>query len=292
MHRRLSRPGGVQRVAAEYGRMETTERSRFHDLYCRLFVGRTFASADVWRVPFQGGEVSFPLRPGSIETDWANAIAALGHDPEVKDTYLALMSSPERPDLFLDVGGNFGTHSLLFLKAGIATVTFEPNPECHSYFETLAALNEVSPRLEKVAIGDSSGEIELVFPGGATWLGSADPEVQARLGADVRRIKAPLVTLNSYMPEFAPYQRILMKVDVEGLEEKVFLGADRLFAEKELKVVFESNELSRRPAMYRLLADRGYRVQTLPWRANEPRPGLSEAEFRTSKATNFMALRA
>jgi hypothetical protein len=63
--------------------------------------------------------------------DWFLALATLGDDSTVKKTYAAIVSSSRKPDLFLDVGANYGTHSLLFLAHGIRTWSFEPNARCY-----------------------------------------------------------------------------------------------------------------------------------------------------------------
>src|ERR1700722_9247274 len=51
-----------------------------------------------------------------------------GHDSELKQTYASLIQLEHPPRLVLDIGANYGTHSIIFLSHDIETVSFEPNP--------------------------------------------------------------------------------------------------------------------------------------------------------------------
>jgi hypothetical protein len=73
-----------------------------------------------WNIEFVGKTLKLPLVPERMWLDWFVALATLGDDVTVKKTYAAIVSS-WKPDLFLDVGANYGTHSLLFLAHGIST---------------------------------------------------------------------------------------------------------------------------------------------------------------------------
>jgi hypothetical protein len=75
-------------------------------------------SADgLWRLRFAGTQIVLPLRRESFWLDWGFALGVLGHDAEVKRTYEMLLLS-DRPDLFIDIGANYGTHSMLMAAAG------------------------------------------------------------------------------------------------------------------------------------------------------------------------------
>ncbi|CAA9891487.1 conserved hypothetical protein [Candidatus Methylobacter favarea] len=76
-----------------------------------------------------------PLTSERFWLDWDTAVSITGHDIEIKQTYEALIGSSEPPELFIDIGANYGTHSLLFLVHQIKTITFEPNASCHDFFQ-------------------------------------------------------------------------------------------------------------------------------------------------------------
>ena len=138
-----------------YLRLSHRYRWHFWRLFSDVFRdARARQRAGFWKVSFAGAVIDMPLTMATFGLDWVNAVSITGHDIDVKETYEAILLSPDdRPDLFIDVGGNFGTHSLLFLIQGIRTITFEPNRACHPYFLEVCRLNKLQPALESVALG-------------------------------------------------------------------------------------------------------------------------------------------
>ena len=197
----------------------------------------------------------------------------MGHDVEVVQTYEALLLSSEPPDFFLDVGANYGTHSILFLSAGVPVIAFEPNPSCYSYFQAACAINGFSGRWEQVAIGNGRGEIELIYPEKETWLGSVSSDVTPGLKewGDVTRLHVPVSNLDSYISEI-PRGRLLIKIDVEGYEIEVLKGAERMLRDYKPTVIFESNDAKLRDELFRLFEESGYGIHSLPYKPSAP-PG-------------------
>lgn len=166
-----------------------------------------------------------PLTAERFWLDWDTALSIVGHETEIKDTYLALIGSREAPELFLDIGANYGTYSLLFLTHNIETITFEPNSSCHDYFREICELNGVVGRLEAVALGDSEGFVELAYPEKDTWLGTTDMNIAKSL-ARRQELVARIVkqkTIDGYLPEFEN-KSMLIKIDTEGTEYRVLQG--------------------------------------------------------------------
>lgn len=136
-----------------YNSLNDEGRSRFQARYSKIFRddGVSLAAGE-WLIQFADQKIRLPLRPSWSWLDWDFAVSILGHDIEVKKTYAALVKSDQRPELFLDVGANYGTHSLLFLSVGIPIIAFEPNRTCLSHFKTVCELNGFTGRWEQVAI--------------------------------------------------------------------------------------------------------------------------------------------
>lgn len=140
-----------------------------------------------------------------------------------------------------DVGANLGEITLLFSRfAGVPgrVHAFEPSPAA---FELLSALCNTRARgnviLNQVAVGDSIGTIALhVYTGSHATLTTAAKRSDLNVGGeDVRpaeTIEVPQITLDDYCARNGVDRIDLLKIDVEGLEYKVLLGARRLFAEK------------------------------------------------------------
>lgn len=264
----------------------------FHTRFAKLFRGAVRRPSEGrWDVDFAGRRVSVALRPDTAWLDWDAAMSLLGHEVEIKQTYAALINSGHRPDLFVDIGANYGLHSLLFLVHGIPTLSFEPNPACDRYFRELCALNRVAPSLMPVALGDQEGWSDLWFPESETWLGTIDAGVRSRLvaRADLVSCRVRVETLDRHLAEL-DQRRILMKVDTEGTDIAVLRGARHTLERHRPLVVFESFPGDDRPELYGLLESLQYAVAQLPWSPAQPGRLVAVEEFPESHASNFLAI--
>src|SRR6185436_8462194 len=114
-------------VNAAYAVLPLEQTAAFHSWFWDVFRdGRDGMSGGSWTVSFCGRSIRLPLRPESAGLDWGLSTAILGHDVDIKQTYAALLRGPGRPGLFIDVGSNFGTHSILFVANGIPTISLDP----------------------------------------------------------------------------------------------------------------------------------------------------------------------
>jgi FkbM family methyltransferase len=290
----VGRTGSRRLVNAAYSVLPYSSLKRFHRNFRLLFQdGQDDFQSGSWTVSFAGRSIRLPLRREFIGLDWNTAISITGHETEIKETYEALLKSDDRPDVFLDIGANYGTHSLLFLAHGISTTTFEPNPRCHNYFRLAADLNSYPFALEAVALGAGEGQITLSFPEGETWLGSINPTVQERLSAThpMQSVVVPLKKLDDYGHLFAGKLKPLIKIDTEGAEIGVLQGARNVIAEHRPHIIFESNyaDRSERKDLLSIFKEAHYSVFQLP-----RRPGTNEdlpkEAFLESSASNFIAI--
>lgn len=274
-----------------YVQLNNEQKYRFHARYAKIFTWRGVISSGSWTIFFNNKELKLPLRPAWSWLDWDNATSIIGHDIEVKQTYADIVASDQRPALFLDIGANYGTHSVLFLSAGIPTIAFEPNTSCLAHFRTICALNGLKGPWEQVALGSQTGEIELVYPEKDTWLGSVSSDVIPAL-KDISPVisqTVPLRKLDDYLSEI-PRDKILIKIDVEGFENEVIRGANRLMEFCCPKIIFESNNHHSRCELSNLFSDCDYSIYSLPWRPSYVSPCLTMDEFVNSSAKNFIAV--
>lgn len=218
------------------------------------------AADDVWNVEWEGMPFRLPLRRDLFSVDWGQALTLLGHDQIIKNTYARLMKD-EKLTCMLDIGANFGQHSLLFLKAGIPTYSFEPNPVCHTYLLEAGELNGVKPELIPSAVGESPGTVSYSFPAGQTWLGTTVDEVkQTFSSADpVNTFTISQVTLDSWLPRLQGKQ-VLIKIDTEGAELGILLGGTEVLREVRPLLVFECWKNDHRAAVMELLTRNGYDI--------------------------------
>jgi FkbM family methyltransferase len=274
-----------------YSTLGDGARARFHERYAKIFRDNKIRFADGrWRVQFGAATIFLPLREEWSWLDWDAAVSIVGHDIEIKQTYLTLIESDRRPHLFLDIGANYGTHSILFLSAGIPAMAFEPNAICRPYFEKVCDMNGLVGCWEQVAIGNTNGEVDLVYPETETWCGSISPETISvlRKGA-VATQRVPLKKIDEYIGEISR-TNVLIKIDVEGHENEVLQGASELLGRVRPTIIFESSNEQTRKNTFELLAAANYDIHRLPFRGSYTRSGLTMLEFCGCRDTNFIAM--
>lgn len=134
-------------------------------------------------------------------------------------------------DLFLDVGANIGSYTVLASGAvGAETICFEPVPETFQHLLDNIYLNRlidcVSPL--NVAVGSEAGEVEMM----------SDQDTVNRVvsggGYSGAKVKVPAVTLDEILAGRVPK---LIKIDVEGFETLVLRGAEHTLGDARLEAV-------------------------------------------------------
>jgi FkbM family methyltransferase len=302
---RLTRPikrWAVKHIAAKrstrdrlnrwYNRLDEDAKNRFHFRYAKIFRDHTVPiEQGEWAIPFLGRSIKLPLRPEVAWLDWDNAVSIIGHDLEIKQTYAALLQGQPRPTLFIDIGANYGMHSTLFLSAGIPVLAFEPNPACAACFQAVCALNGFSARREAVAIGNTVGTVELVYPERETWLGSVAKDVvtELRERGNISVQVTPMKRLDDYLGDI-PDGNIVIKIDVEGLELDVLSGGEQVISKHKPVIIFESNDGRLRPGLLRAFNRLNYIVHALPWLPSRRAAALNPEAFVSSKSHNFIAI--
>lgn len=265
--------------------------------FCHAFFAKIFreteqdADAGTWAVRFAGKQIVTPLKPNRMWLDWDTALSVLGHDVEVKQTYASLIESDMRPDVFIDVGANYGVHSLLFLVHGIETLSFEPNEVCHDYFRELCALNRVEPRIVDAALADRRGWTDLWFPEKQTWLGTTNGAVREQLETETNLVRRQVKqdSLDEYLGDIEG-RRLLLKIDAEGSECLVLKGAVRLMEKCRPLIILECHRGDNRNDLFNILNGARYNLLSLPWPRNRSISPLGLEDFLSSPAVNFIAV--
>jgi len=238
------------------------------------------------------GCLVMPLRSSSLWLDWDCAISVLGHDREIKETYLRLINA-RAVDSFVDVGANYGMHSLIFLCNGIRAMTVEPNPDCVRYFKDIAERNHVKTDIRNVALGCGFGEVVLSYPERELWLGTVSyvPGPPPKNDPGWNHVRCAMTTLDE-VTNGINGQKILVKIDTEGHELAVLKGAARLLREKRPLVIFESFRGEMRPQLFDLIVNSGMGIRRLPWAVAADGPGgcMGRDDFLSCDATNFIAV--
>lgn len=184
--------------------------------------------------------------------------------------------APTAPTTCIDIGAHKGNYAREVLTQTSANViAFEPLPE--SFAALRVSLNEFSERVTLVnkGVGAVNDELVLHFSNNETMHASFAEEIkEISYVSNEHRIKVPVVTLDSYCSDHGLDEIDLVKIDTEGYEADVFLGAARVFRQvrpRFIQIEFNWHQMFRKTTLHGLAALLpGYRVfQLLPDRCVE-----------------------
>jgi len=134
-----------------------------------------------------------------------------------------------KEDLFLDVGANIGSYTILAAAhVGAETMSFEPVPVTYSHLLNNIFINQVQERVTafNIGIGSASGHMN--------FTSSLDTTNHVAKDADTAVIMVRVESLDNVLSEKTP---ALIKIDVEGFETEVLKGAEKTLANEELKAI-------------------------------------------------------
>ena len=289
----VSRKTARRGLNAVYNRLSAARKETFYGSFAKIFREHPQRVATgEWTVDVGGRRMVLPLDGHEMWLEWDLAVSLLGHELEIKHTYLEMIRF-RRPRLFFDVGANYGLHSALFLLHGVPTVSFEPNPKCHWYLRTLAERNGFKAELQAVALGAAEGWVDITFPERDTWLGSTNPAVTDQIarehGGTMETVRVPQTTLDAFVQKDGRLPD-LIKVDTEGNEAAILEGARETLRSSHAWVIFESWREAERAGLLAFFEGLGYRICALPLVHSRPPELLDEAKLRKWPGTNLIAL--
>lgn len=134
-------------------------------------------------------------------------------------------------DLFVDIGANIGSYTILASATGANAISFEPVPSTFDALLDNLHLNRLESRVDarNEAVGSSTGKLEMIA--------DQDTTNQALRTGDLyagKTVHVPVVTLDGALQRAVPK---LIKIDVEGFETEVLAGATETLANPALQAV-------------------------------------------------------
>jgi len=156
----------------------------------------------------------------------------LRHRPKEKPEKLAAVLKDHRIDLVLDVGANVGQTGQILREIGYRgrIVSFEPLPSAHEKLEERARDDSKWTVAPRTAIGDEPGTA-IIHESEASDVSSlmdanADMYKAFKRTNVVGDVETPVNTLDAIYDSYATDKdRVYLKVDTQGFEKKVLLGA-------------------------------------------------------------------
>lgn len=142
--------------------------------------------------------------------------------------------------VILDIGANFGYLTTVWAQTISSpngkVLSFEPQPYLYSSLKKTVESNDLTEiiSLNKLAVGKEEGTITLNFAGTSSNLLQSDHLNE--------QIVTKVTTIDNFLKESAIYKCDLIKIDVDGLEYDILMGAkDSLKKYKPLLIVETNN---------------------------------------------------
>ena len=193
-------------------------------------------------------QVASRLAPGPILVDWvggARFLARRGETGLTGNVYTGLHEFPDmayvlhvtRPDdLFVDVGANAGSYTLLACAArGARGIAFEPVPATYQRLLDNLRLNQLGERVAALNMGAGATDGELAFTAGEDTMNHALAAGETAAAS----VTVPVMRVDTALRAMVP---ALLKIDVEGFEQPVLEGAQATLADPALhSVIMELN---------------------------------------------------
>ena len=139
---------------------------------------------------------------------------------------------------FLDIGANMGFYSLALVKANptLKVDAFEPQPKVFNTMIHNVELNQLSSRIKthNIGLGNIEDELTMFVPRFTGTSGASFKDLHEEEGESTK-IKVPVRVLDTFIKT----QPELFKIDVEGFELNVILGAQRIIGLSNPTIVVE-----------------------------------------------------
>ncbi|MEP9366391.1 FkbM family methyltransferase [Xanthobacter sp. VNH20] len=157
-----------------------------------------------------------------------------------------------------DIGANHGLFTFFLLRQNVRVLAFEPNPHLVRIlrYRFPDAIRRGDLRLFDCALSDAEGQATLHVPKGFSPLATLDGALAAA-DVEMETVAVPLRRLDAAVREDISF----IKLDVEGHEARVLLGADGLLRANLPSLLVEAEERHRPGAVASveaLLAPLGY----------------------------------
>jgi FkbM family methyltransferase len=166
---------------------------------------------------------------------------------------------------FVDVGANVGYYTLMaasLVGQDGLVIAFEPSPYAFGRLQETIDSNSISQvRAICAGLAEQAGEIDLFVP---IQSGNYTPTMVPNGGG--RAVRVPIETLDDYLRRNAIETVDLMKIDVEGFEPNILMGAKSYLERHKIKALLcEFNEdwlnanKSSGDSLFRLISSFGYK---------------------------------
>ncbi len=183
-----------------------------------------------------------------------------GYYQEYFDSQLFL-SLLDSESIFLDIGANFGYYAVTATKSigkKNSVHAFEPNENVYELLQKNVEINGVRETVctHQICVGAEDGEVDFYITEESSFSGMSSTG-RAKLR---EKVKVPIRSLDSILPQLGLSQIDAIKIDVEGYEFAVLQGAKETLRKSPnlaivMEVSFKNLDEQRREALVAVLTD-------------------------------------
>lgn len=198
-------------------------------------------------IRFTKWQIGSRLIPGEVIYPWINnskIISRTGESGITGSIYCGLYEFPDmafllhvlrKNDLFIDIGANIGSYTILACSAiGAKGYCFEPVPYTFSRLMSNIRLNDLSKSVVTLNIALGNSKDELYF--------STDQNCMNHIIMNNEETENKIIVKVSTLDEELTEDPFLIKIDVEGYETPALEGAEKTLKNQELcSIIMELN---------------------------------------------------
>lgn len=215
-----------------------------------------------WKINVGNKPVNFTYYKGERKEIFHFPLSYKINDQPLKAIEQLLHQHYSSDVVYFDIGANFGLRSLYYLVNGRSCYLFEPNEECNAITERLFKQNNFSNgRIVSRIIGPEN-KIVKFYISNSSYLSSVHKEHVMELQDLKMEIEMEQIAIDDFVKDKGLQGKVkIVKVDVEGLEYEVCLGASNLLGSDSMCLLLEILPSSRyRDKLFAFLKERNYTV--------------------------------
>ena len=194
------------------------KRMRLKSFFRYALFHTIYTDGDEVKIPFLDGQIIVKKGQGG-QTNYFTYL-------EDFEEMLFLAHYLKQDDVFVDVGANAGSYSILAAVTNCSKVhAFEPNNIFYRILNKNILLNKLDGKIipHQCALGKKNGKVKIIEKGALSYI-----SIENGAGLD----EVPLYKLDDIIDTAN-----LMKIDVEGYEENVLKGSKKILADSNLNAI-------------------------------------------------------
>lgn len=193
-----------------------------------------------WKIKIDESIVRFTYKKGENREIFHFPLSYKKNDPPIRKLEAILHDHYPPKNYYFDIGANFGLRSLYYLSKGRPCVLFEPNPSCNSITDRLIRQNDFkSANVVSKIVGseNKTTKFYLSYSGYVSSVNRGHVEGANDLKSE---IIADQIMIDSFLESANLKGKVnIVKIDVEGFEYNVCLGAQRLLQSENITLLIE-----------------------------------------------------